>query len=100
MSRAYVLMSGIEPISVADRRERLCERMADFRADVQAQMEIVEVEVLGMYVPKIFDRLIDRIAERVAQEVAKTLPEIGEHVAQAIVAEVLGRLPFGSAFKR
>lgn len=46
MSRAYVLMSGAEPISVAPRRERLCERMADFRADVQAHMEIVEVEVL------------------------------------------------------
>lgn len=49
---------------------------------------------------KLIDHLIDRIAERVAQEVAKTLPDIGEHVAQAIVAEVLGRLPFGSAFKR
>ena len=49
---------------------------------------------------KMRDELIERIAERVAQEVAKTLPDIGEHVAQAIVAEVLGRLPFGSAFKR
>ena len=46
MSRAYVLMSGNEPVSVAERRERLCERMSDFRADVQAHMEIVEVEVL------------------------------------------------------
>lgn len=100
MSRAYVLMSGNEPVSVAERRERLCERMSDFKAEVQSHMEIVEVEVLGMYVPKIMDRLIDRIAERVAEEVAKTLPEVGEHVAQSIVAEVLGRLPFGSAFKR
>ena len=46
MSRAYVLMSANTPLSVAERRERLCERMADFRADVQARMEIVEVEVL------------------------------------------------------
>ena len=96
----YVLMSGNAPLSVSERRERLCERMAGFNADVQSRMEIVEVEVLGMYVPKIMDRLIDRIAERVAEEVAKTLPEVGEHVAQVIVAEILGRLPFGSAFKR
>ncbi len=46
MSRAYVLMSGSAPLSVAERRERLCERMADFKAEVQSHMEIVEVEVL------------------------------------------------------
>lgn len=42
----YVLMSGGVPLSAAERRERLCERMANFSAKVQARMEIVDVELL------------------------------------------------------
>lgn len=42
----YVLTSGTAPLSAAERRERLCERMADFTPEVQAHMEIVEVELL------------------------------------------------------